>query len=142
MNGKIFIDSSAWIAYANKTDQFHQRFLKLFDPDGKSDSPFYTSNDVIDETYTRIRYDVGWYMAEKFIGYLNRAIKTNFLIQLWTDEQIQAQAFDLLQKYKDHDLSLTDATSAILMKNFHITTVFTLDSKHFAALGFKTLPRL
>lgn len=140
MNGKIFVDTSAWLAYSIPKDPYHKEFTRLFNEAVSSRSPLFTSNDVADETYTRFRYDSGWNYAKQFINHLQRALQTKSVVQLWIDESVQAEAFALAEKYKDHKLSLTDISSAVLMKNFHITTVFTLDSKHFTALGFKALP--
>ena len=140
MNGKIFIDTGAWLAYSIPKEPDHQRISRVFNQSIKSHSLLYTSNDVIDETYTRFRYDSGWTYANKFIEYINLSLKTKTLTQLWTNDQIQTQAFNLLAKYADHKLSLTDATSAVLMTKLNIKTILTLDSTHFSALGFQVLP--
>lgn len=140
MNGKFFVDTSAWLAYSSQKDPQHKKFVNLFNQADKSHSPFYTSNDVVNETYTRLRYDLNYQVAQKYLGYIKKSLLTKALIQLWTDEQTQLEALNLLDKYQDHKLSLTDATSAVLMKHSHITTIFTLDSKHFTILGFKVLP--
>ena len=139
-NGRAFIDSSAWIAYFNQQEPQHLEFIKLFKEAVGSHLLLYTSNDIVDETYTRLRYDVGRVPAQKFISYLEEALSTKTLTQLWTIVQIQADAIKILKKYADQALSLTDATSAILMKKFDIRTIFTLDSTHFSTLGFKSLP--
>lgn len=141
MNGKIFIDSSAWIAYSFQKEIQHKDFVQLINQANKSKSILYTSNDVIDETYTRLRYYVGWHIAKKFIDYFHSLQRSKFLIQLWTNEKIQSEAFRLLNKFNDHDLSLTDATSTTLMHNSGIITILTTDYKHFTTLGFRVLPQ-
>lgn len=140
MNGKLFVDTSAWLAYSSQKDPQYKKFVDLFNQVDKSHSSLYTSNDVIDETYTRLRYDLNYQVAQKYLDFIKKFLLTKTLIQLWTDEQIQSEAINLLNKYQDHKLSLTDATSAVLMRHFNISTVLTLDSKHFTIIGFKVLP--
>ena len=141
MNGKIFIDSSAWIAYSFEKEIQHKDFVQSINQAGKSKFILYTSNDVVDETYTRLRYYVGWHMAKKFIDYIQKSILAKIVIQLWTNEQVQLDAIKTLEKYADHDLSLTDATTTVLAKNFRITTILTTDYTHFTTLGFRVLPQ-
>lgn len=138
---KIFVDTSAWISYLVPTQPDHQAFKKLFHQAIAGHSLTYTSNDVVDETHTRLRYDMGWPTAKKFIDHFSRAQQTKSVVQLWTDELIQSEAFIFAEKYKDHKLSLTDISSAILMKHFRITTIFTTDHSHFTTLGFRVLPQ-
>lgn len=136
----VFIDSSAWISYFVPTQPDYPTFQGLFKQLISDRIRLFSSNDVIDESYTRLRYDLGWPTAKNYMKYILQSINANSFTQLWTDEVIQSDAFTLLQKYSDHDLSLTDATSATLMKNFHIATILSLDRKHFTTLGFNVLP--
>ena len=140
MPNKVFVDSSAWIAYFVPTQPDHLGFKKLFSQLITNHAFFHTSNDIIDESYTRLRYDLGYHVANKFIINTKKSLLNKSLIQLWTDENIQFEAFNLLDKYQDHDLSLTDATTAILMKRFQINSILTLDFKHFTTLGFEVYP--
>ncbi len=141
MDHKVFVDSSAWISYFVPSQPHHQTFAELFAEIIVNHSSSFTSNDIIDETVTRITYDHGYHIAHRFIVHLQKSLFTKALTQLWTDRQIQSDAYKILDKYRDHKLSLTDATSAALMRKNRIATIFTLDSTHFSTLGFRPLPR-
>lgn len=137
--GKLFIDTSSWIAYSSHDDKNHKEVDRLFSQYLSSGVELYTSNDIADETVTRLAYDVGWHKAKIFIDYLQMAIKKKIIVQLWTDAEIQYESFSLLEKFKDHKLSLTDATSVAIMKRYNLDAILTLDSD-FKKIGIVSLP--
>lgn len=136
---KIFIDTSAWIAYSSAADQNHKKIEKSFAQAVSGNVVFFTSNDVVDETITRLVYDIGWYQAEKFIVAIRESFRTKTIVQLWTDEQIQDEAFVILEKFHDHKLSMTDATTVAIINRFKLDAVLTLDSD-FKKIGIRSLP--
>ncbi len=58
---------------------------------------------------------------------------------LWVTDDVQNKAIFLFRKYTDKILSMTDCTSAVLMNDYGIDTIFTFDSD-FRAFGFKIIP--
>lgn len=136
--GKVFIDTSAWMAYYLSDEPDHIRIKSLLKKFIKEHANIITSNDVIDETVTNFVY-IKPNLAKKFIDFISESIKTGRILQLWTDEQIQAEAFELVEKFAEHKLSLTDATTIALMKKHNIDSVISLDSD-FAKVGIFTLP--
>lgn len=135
----VFIDTSAWISYFLSNQPKHSAIKKLVKHLKKDRVTLYTSNDVIDETVTRLVYHTNPQIVLKFIDFIAEGIKGNFLIQLWIDEEIQMQAFDLVRKFQEHKVSLTDATTIALVKKFSIESVISLDSD-FVKVGISTLP--
>lgn len=89
-----------------------------------------TSNDVVDETTTRLIYDTNIKIAGRFINFIKEGVKSHSLVQLWVD---------LVQKFSEHKLSLTDATTIILVNRFNIKSVVSLDSD-FKKVGLQVLP--
>lgn len=134
-----FIDTSGWISYFLSNQFKHSTIKKLIKQLKKDRVALYTSNDVIDETVTRLVYHTNPQVVIKFIDFIAEGIKANFLIQLWVDEEIQLEAFKLVQKFAEHKLSLTDATTIALVKKFNIDSVISLDSD-FIKVGIPTLP--
>lgn len=139
MNRKVFIDTSAWIAYSLSDEPKHSRIQKLIKQFIRDRVVICTSNDIIDETITRLAYNTNPTIVKKFIDYIQQSIKTNSITELWVDEQIQSEAFDLLGKFSDHKLSLTDATSVVFISRFNIESVISLDSD-FIKIGLRVLP--
>ena len=135
---RVFVDTSAWLAFISEADQHHRSIAESVAALSAEDSIFYTSNDVVDETVTRLAYDVSVASAEGFYKRILQGIDEGWLIQIWCDEAVQKDAVKLLAKYKDKELSLTDATSAVLMKSERIKAILTLDSD-FEYLRFQVL---
>ena len=137
---KVFIDTSFFLAYIQDVDPRHSEVKKVFDKLIEANAMFFTSNDVIDETVTRLVYTSSKKkVVSDFIGYIEASIKAGFLVQLWTDEAIQNEAFRLVDKFYEHKISLTDATSIVIMKRFNIQSIITLDSD-FRKVGLTTIP--
>lgn len=139
MARKVFIDTSAWISYCLSRQPKHstiKNLVKQFIKDGVS---ICTSNDVVDETTTRLIYDTDIKITQKFVDFIKIGAINNNLVQFWIDEEVQNQAFELIQKFKEHKLSLTDATTIALVKKFSIESVISLDSD-FIKVGIHTLP--
>lgn len=139
MTRKVFIDTSAWISYSLSRQPKHSTVKALIKQLIKDNLMIYTSNDVVDETVTRLIYDADVSIANKFINLINSGNRTGNLIQLWVDEQIQTEAFELVNKFSEHKLSLTDATTIALIKKYNIESVVSLDSD-FIKVGIPTLP--
>lgn len=136
---KAFIDTSAWISYSLSKQPKHSTIKNLIKQLIKDRVTICTSNDVVDETATRLIYDTNVKIAEGFINLIREGVKNHSLAQLWVDEEIQNEAFGLVQKFSEHKLSLTDATTIVLVNRFHIESVVSLDSD-FKKVGLQVLP--
>src|SRR3989338_5614981 len=136
---KAFIDTSAWISYSLSKQPKHSTIKSLIKQLIKDRVTICTSNDVVVETTTRLIYDANIKIAERFINLIREGVKSHSLAQLWVDEEIQKEAFGLVQKFSEHKLSLTDATTIILVNRFHIESVISLDSD-FKKVGLRVLP--
>lgn len=137
---KVFIDSSAWINAFLKGEPNHQQAGQfLFSRLKATDTVFFTSNDVIDETISRLLYRMNFRVANRFWQIFQASIKRQLLTQFWVDEQLQAEAGQLLEKFQQHRLSLTDCTSIALINRFNLDAIFTFDAD-FAKAGLKVVP--
>lgn len=136
---KWMIDTSAWLALLLINEESHGQIETIFRREQKNGTIFYTTNDIIDETITRLIYDNNYRVAILFMKLLGTSLKKRILTQLWTDEQIQIEAFEIIQKFKEHKLSVTDATSTAIMKRFHLDAILTLDTD-FKKIGIPSVP--
>jgi predicted nucleic acid-binding protein len=66
-------------------------------------------------------------------------VRRGLLTQLWTDEQLQVEAWEILKKFREHKLSLTDATSVALIERFRLDAITSFD-QDFKKIGITTLP--
>ncbi len=130
---KILVDTGAWYAYMDKDDPDHQSVSVVLE----KQFPFLlTSNFIIDETITLLRYRAGGYAAIKF-GELVFSGKLTSLEQITKKDQ--QKAWQLFLKYRDHCLSFTDCTSFVLMARLKIETAVALD-RDFRSYGLHCLP--
>lgn len=138
---RIFVDTSAWIAFLLKDETHHSKVHAYFDKETKARSEFFTSDYVLDETYTRLLTNQSIYSAKKFKEKINDAKQLKRLTLLWTDKTVCDKAWEYFMKFSDHKLSFTDATIYTFVKNFKIDEVLTLD-KGFKKVGLVTKPMI
>ena len=135
----IFVDTSAWLAIVNKKDKMHLKarheYVKLLE----EDVIFVTTDYVLSETLTRIRYDTGHREAVKFYEIINDAHISKSLIIQWIDPKIWHEAWQIFGKYADQKFSVTDCTSFITAKNLKIKKIFAFD-EDFKTMGFWVVP--
>ncbi len=134
-----FVDTSGWIALLSHDDRLHDRALARYDELARDGSRLLTNNYVVDETATRLRYGIGLAAALGFRQMLLDAVAARRLRIAWVDENAEAEAWRILEQYRDGKLSLTDAACAVTARTARITQVFGCDSD-FEALGFVVLP--
>jgi uncharacterized protein len=135
----VFVDSGGWIGLLKRDDADHEACAAPYAELSADRSRFVTSNYVLDETATRLRYDVGLQAALGFRAILAEAIRSGRLQLTWVDERIENEAWALLERHAALPISLTDATSAAIAKKHRLVEFFGLD-RHFEALGFTVLP--
>lgn len=139
MARKAFIDTSAWVAYYLSDDKHHVEVKKLLEGLIADKIIICTSNDVIDETVTRLIYSTSGRFVKNFIDFISKSISAGNLLEFWADDQAQQEAFDLAVKFIEHKLSLTDCTTIVLLKRFNIDSLISLDSD-FRKVGINTYP--
>ncbi len=135
---KYFIDTSAFVALADRTDQYHSTAISFFkDQVGPSD-PLHTSNYVLDETIARLRVSAGYHAALVFAESAH-ASRRHQIHQV--DRDLELEALRLFKRYRDHDFSFTDCTTLALLDRLSITHLFAYD-KVFRAVGYSLVPNL
>jgi predicted nucleic acid-binding protein len=128
----IFVDTSAWVALADKDDGHHKEAASIYPLLLKSKNNLITSNLVIAETYTLVLNELGQQASLNFLGRLKASPR---ILRVYSNEDIEADAQEMLSKFIDQDFSYTDAVSFIMMKRQKIKRAFSFD-KHFVTAGF------
>ncbi|HZT97248.1 MAG TPA: PIN domain-containing protein [Chloroflexota bacterium] len=137
----MFVDSSAWIAISNRRDDRHIAMVRRYQELVAVRTTFVTTNYVVAETATRLRYGGGLTAALAFHESLGSAVSRRLLRLHWIDEELDSEAWRILSQYADVKLSLTDASSAAAARQLRIAEVLGCD-RHFEALGFVVSPGL
>lgn len=108
------MDTGGWYSVASEEDRYHQigtvYYLGLL----KEHAHLLTSDYVLDETLTRLRYDFGHAVALAFWERIARAEQKGELTVLRVDERVWNAAIGIFRKYDDQDFSFTDCTSFVL----------------------------
>jgi len=131
----IFIDTGPFLARYIAKDEHHKKSLSTWAALEKSKDKLFTSNFVLDETFTLLGRRTGYgFAAERA-----RAILSSSAITiLRPDKYDEVEAVKLFEKYADQAVSYTDCISFFLMRSNKIDRAFTFD-KHFKMAGFLVL---
>ncbi|WP_047982629.1 type II toxin-antitoxin system VapC family toxin [Ornithinibacillus contaminans] len=135
---KLFIDTGAWIALMVEADFYHHKarsYLENLDISVQR----LTSTFIISETYTWLRYRVGYKYAASFLDVISRSKASGALVVIDCDMDTLELAEQLLKDFSDQRLSYVDAVSMGIMKNEKINKVFGFD-QHFYLLDFEVVP--
>lgn len=130
---KLFVDTAAWLALNDKTDQHHKEALLKASEIKESRVELVTSEYVFDEAITLIRYRVSHYSA---VIFGESMLNSSIVKVLDVANKDRLKAWKLFKKYKDKELSFTDCTSFVLMNDLKLRKVFTFDA-HFRQAGFE-----
>lgn len=127
---KAYVDSSAFISFLDKSDTYNSLFGRLF----SNPANLITSTFVISETH-------GWFLrrydsrrALDFLGFI-RALNQNLTIHP-SDTSLLTESEKILIKFKDQELTITDASGLYLMKSLKIIECWSTD-RHLSLLGAK-----
>ncbi len=130
------MDTGAWFALNSRTDENHAaaaRFLRRFQ---KEPVRLYTSDYVIDETLTLLRFKVAHLQAIRFLDFLARS--PSISRQVVTSELFD-QAVAIFRKYRDKPWSFTDCVSFALMDALDLSRAFAFDH-NFTQYGKELYP--
>ena len=133
------VDTGAWIALLSRADQYAATAAERYRTLSAEGARLVTTNYVVDETATRLRYGAGLDAALAYRRMLDDSVKARRLRIAWVDESIEREAWRLLEQYRDVTLSLTDATTAVAARRSRISEIFGFD-RDFEALGLLVLP--
>ena len=96
----IFVDTGAWIAFSDRYDQYHTEATRIYTKLKQEQERFLTTDYVIDETMTRLRYDLKHASAVKFLDFIKRAQKGGVLKVIFVDEDIYQEAEEIFRNWK------------------------------------------
>src|SRR3990170_5536250 len=99
---KLFTDTSAWLALNDKTDQYYSRAVAKSAEIKKHKIELITSEYIIDESITLIRYRVSHRAAVIFGDSL---ITSNIVRIIDVTGEDRIKAWEMFKKYEDKELS-------------------------------------
>lgn len=137
MKRTVFVDTSCWVGFFLSKDQHHEEAVRTLDQLEDEGRQLVTTDYVIAETVTRLRKQGGLKIAVQAWVELEEGGQVEVVEVEKADRR---QARDILLKYAQHVLSLTDCVSFIIMRKLGIAEAATFD-EDFRRAGFPVLPR-
>ncbi len=135
----VFVDSSGWIAVAEDSERSHAEAVRYYRQLTASRVPVWTTNYVVAETVTWLRYHIHHRRAVLFWGTIEAASRLGRLTVEWITPERHEQAWRIFRDHADQRLSLVDCTSFVVARQVETNAVFTFD-RDFQTMGFTTEP--
>lgn len=139
MPKRIFIDTSAFLALEDESDEHQEEAIRFRDQEILRDRcECITTSYILDETLTLIRIRLSIQASIEF----SKKIRGSQIVKILSvSKQIEDKALDLFENYDDKTFSFTDCVSFVVMQELRIQEAFTFD-EHFVqvGLGFSKVP--
>jgi predicted nucleic acid-binding protein len=126
----IIVDTGFWLALADQKDTFHERAKQALK---KYDEPLITTWCVMTETCHLLLRRKGVNTQVKFIQSFDAGLFTVFALE----EGSAARIAELMAKYADLPMDLTDASLVILAEHLDHGRIFSVDQRDFNAYRWK-----
>jgi len=137
---KIFIDTSAWVALENKRDIHYKEAITFRDEIKNKRYRLFTSNFVLDETYTLCLANLGYEKTIECARRIRNLRDKGLLHVIYVTEDIEESAWLIFERFnKDKFWSFTDCTSKAIMEMLGIKESFSFD-RDFEQMGFTKRP--
>ncbi len=130
---KVFVDTSAWVAYFDKKGTNHENALNIWQQLKRERAILCTTDYILDETLTLLKIRAG---SDASLIAVNAIIKSPSTEVIWVKEKLFMGALKLFEKYKDQRFSFTDCISFEVMKISNIQKAFAFDVD-FLKSGFE-----
>ena len=134
----IFVDSGAWIALLDPRDQHHNAAIVVYERLILRKAPIVTTDYVIDETITRLRYDSSHSVAVSFFDFVSRIEQQGLLTIVSINNSLFQEAQRLFRRFDSARLSFTDCTNFVVCRKNKISEAFAFD-EHFSIMGIALL---
>lgn len=138
---KVFFDTWGWLAIAHRDDQRHAETVAFYRDFLLAGGIPVTTDYILDETITLLRSRTTPKGTEELVDGLLAAERNKRLILERITGDRWAAAWKLSKKFADQpDISFTDFTSFVVMKELKIAEALTAD-RHYelAGLGLRKL---
>ncbi|NMX21646.1 hypothetical protein C5S30_04270 [ANME-1 cluster archaeon GoMg4] len=134
---RIFIDTGAFLALEDESDQYHEVALQFREQVlRKKRYEMITTSYILDETLTLIRFRISINASVDF----SKEIRKSKVVKIvHVSREMEGKARDIFERYDDKDFSFTDCVSFVLMWEMGIEEAFAFD-QHFNQMGYIRKP--
>src|SRR5438309_1651365 len=131
----VFVDTWAWFALTDPDSSDHALAELAFRDMRERRVELVTTNFVLAEATTLIRYKIHHTAAVGFRRLTSNLVSDHVLRINHLSEAQEQEAGEVFDRYDRMDLSFTDCTSFVVMRALKLTDAFTGDA-HFRVMGF------
>jgi predicted nucleic acid-binding protein len=135
MRDRIFIDTSAFYALADRDDLNHKKAENIYRALLHKNALFVLTDHIISETATLIRRRLGYIQSLEFLRLIEEGQGVELFELVIVGKEHINKAKRIFTERKDIKLSFVDALSFAIMKDENIKKFFAFDL-HFQAEGF------
>lgn len=129
----VFVDTGVWYALTDREDPDHAAVAEAL---REHRNRLVTSNYILDETLTLVRFRLGWHVAHQ----LGETLRTGGLARV---ERISLRdedtAWSIFSTWSDKSFSFTDCTSFALCKRLKVVQCLAID-RDFRSFGLHCIP--
>jgi predicted nucleic acid-binding protein len=133
---RIYVDTSAWIAFFSARDQNHAEAERLFRQAASRNVLLTTTNLVLAEVYRLILHRVGAAAAALALDRIESSARTAIA---FASEAHHTVAMAWLARLSGHRVTYTDATGFAVIEDLRCTGFISFDSD-FRLAGFRPWP--
>ncbi len=133
---RMFVDTGAWFALNNRKDQHHLRAEAFVGSLRTRPVLFITTDYVVDETLTLLRFKVSHREALAFLRLLSRS--SRILSEQVTTEHLK-RAAEIFTRHRDKMWSFTNCVSFAFMEEKGLRDAFAFDA-NFSQAGLRVHP--
>jgi len=137
----LFMDTWGWGTISNPEEIGHQKVKEILWNLPKSGTHLVTTNLVLAETYTLVRFRIHHQAALELHKKVEALISTRLLKVIYVTNELEQAAWKIFERYSDKNFSFTDCTSFVTMQILMIRQVITGD-QHFKQMGYLVLPEV
>jgi uncharacterized protein len=135
MKNAVFVDTVAWIALVNKSEELHESSCLVRDMLVQQKTKLVTSDYVIVEIANFLSRIALRGIARELIDFIRSSETINVVT---ITPELAEKAYQLYCSRNDKEWGLTDCISFIVMNKMHMIRAFTAD-RHFEQAGFSIL---
>lgn len=125
---KVFFDTGVFIALLIKKELDHDRVVEKYTVYRRQNAQMYTSDYILAELWTWCSRSLNSTQTKSIMDATDAMATLGQLTILPVDTNVFKRAQSMLLKYFEHRLSLVDCTTVVLVRDFHMDEIFTLDS--------------
>jgi uncharacterized protein len=134
----VYVDAGAWIAMVVSQDAHHREARDFFHQ-LPATTELVTSNLVLSETYTWMRYHRQPRGAITIKTMVQESERLNRLEVVFVTRDLHEAAWDLFEQYEDHAFSFSDCVGVVIARRQNVDYVFGFDAD-FRTIGFDLRP--